>query len=33
MVSLRIITDVALLDQDSPEVRNVVGVIKTLLSK
>lgn len=32
MVSLRIITDVALLDQDSPEVRNVIGIIKTLLA-
>lgn len=32
MVSLRIMTDVALLDQDSPEVRNVIGIIKTLCS-
>lgn len=32
MVSLRIITDVALLDQDSPEVRKVIGIIKTLLA-
>lgn len=31
MVSLRILTDVALLDQDSPEVRNVTGIIKTFL--
>lgn len=31
MASLRILTDVALLDRDSPEERNVTGIIKTFL--
>lgn len=32
MDSLGIITDVALLDKNSPKVRNVTGIIETFLS-